>query len=182
MTLKKLKFSYKDILYKSKRLTVLGLILVLGGGIIVTSNLDNNDDIPVHDGEVLVDSLAVEEKDMEELKNTDFKSMRAQLELERNKLISTFDSTINNSEKDAEKENATKEKERILDYMEKELAIESIIKSKNLPDSFVLITENSISVTVDIQELDTNTVAKICDVVMRETGKPANKIIIQSKY
>jgi len=119
---------------------------------------------------------------MEELKNTDFKSMRAQLELERNKLISTFDSTINNSEKDAEKENATKEKERILDYMEKELAIESIIKSKNLPDSFVLITENSISVTVDIQELDTNTVAKICDVVMRETGKPANKIIIQSKY
>jgi len=182
MTLKKLKFSYKDILYKSKRLTVLGLILVLGGGIIVTSNLDNNDDIPVHDGEVLVDSLAVEEKDMEELKNTDFKSMRAQLELERNKLISTFDSTINNSEKDAEKEKATKEKERILDYMEKELAIESIIKSKNLPDSFVLITENSISVTVDIQELDTNTVAKICDVVMRETGKPANKIIIQSKY
>jgi len=182
MTLKKLKFSYKDILYKSKRLTVLGLILVLGGGIIVTSNLDNNDDIPVHDGEVLVDSLAVEEKDMEELKNTDFKSMRAQLELERNKLISTFDSTINNSKKDAEKEKATKEKERILDYMEKELAIESIIKSKNLPDSFVLITENSISVTVDIQELDTNTVAKICDVVMRETGKPANKIIIQSKY
>ena len=51
-----------------------------------------------------------------------------------------------------------------------------------LPDSFVLITESSISVTVDQQELDTNTVAKICDIVMRETGKSADKIVIQSKY
>lgn len=45
-----------------------------------------------------------------------------------------------------------------------------------------MITESSVTVTVDQQELDTNTVAKICDVVMRETGKPADKIIIQSKY
>ena len=66
--------------------------------------------------------------------------------------------------------------------MEKELDIESIIRSKGLPDSFVMITESSVTVTVDQQELDTNTVAKICDVVMRETGKPADKIIIQSKY
>ena len=66
--------------------------------------------------------------------------------------------------------------------IETELAIESIIESKGLPDSFVLITESSISVTVDQQELDTNTVAKICDIVMRETGKSADKIVIQSKY
>ena len=108
--------------------------------------------------------------------------MRAQMELERNKLISTLDSTINNSNNDNEKKNASDEKKRIMEYMETELAIESIIKQKNLPDSFVLITESSISVTVDQQELDTNTVAKICDIVMRETGKSADKIIIQSKY
>ncbi|MFR2965459.1 MAG: SpoIIIAH-like family protein [Anaerovoracaceae bacterium] len=66
--------------------------------------------------------------------------------------------------------------------METELAIESIIEQKNLPDSFVLITESSISVTVDQQDLDTSTVAKICDIVMRETGESADKIIIQSKY
>ena len=65
---------------------------------------------------------------------------------------------------------------------EKELAIESLIDSKGLPDSFVLITESSINVTVDQQELDTGTVAKICDIVMRETGKTADKIVIQSKY
>lgn len=181
MTLKKLKFSYKDIIYKSKRLTVCALALVLTGGIVITSSLDKNSEIPVHDGEVLVDSLNVSDKDTEELKG-DFQSMRAEFELERNKLISTLDTTINNSDNENEKKNASKEKKRIIEYMEKELAIESIIKSKSLPDSFVLITESSISVTVDKQELDTNTVAKICDIVMRETGKPAEKIIIQSKY
>ena len=181
MTLKKFKFSYKDILYKSKRLTVCALALVLTGGVVVTSSLDKNSDIPVHDGEVLVDSLNVSDKDTEELKG-DFQSMRAEFELERNKLISTLDTTINNSDNENEKKNASREKKRIIEYMEKELAIESIIKSKSLPDSFVLITESSISVTVDKQELDTNTVAKICDIVMRETGKPAEKIIIQSKY
>ena len=66
--------------------------------------------------------------------------------------------------------------------MENELAIESIIKAKGLPDSFVMITDSSVNVTVDKQELDTNTVAKICDIVMRETGKTADKIVIQSKY
>ena len=179
--MKKLKFSYKDILYKSKRLTVCALVLVLTGGIVITSSLDKNSEIPVHDGEVLVDSLNVSDKDTEELKG-DFQSMRAEFELERNKLISTLDTTINNSDNENEKKNASKEKKRIIEYMEKELAIESIIKSKGLPDSFVLITESSISVTVDKQDLDTNTVAKICDIVMRETGKPAEKIIIQSKY
>lgn len=179
--MKKFKFSYKDILYKSKRLTVCALALVLTGGVVVTSSLDKNNDIPVHDGEVLVDSLNVSEKDTEELKG-DFQSMRAEFELERNKLISTLDTTINNSDNENEKKNASKEKKRIIEYMEKELAIESIIKSKGLPESFVLITESSISVTVDKQDLDTNTVAKICDIVMRETGKPAEKIIIQSKY
>lgn len=181
MTLKRIKLSYKDILYKSKRLTALALALVLTGGIIVTSSLDKNSEIPIHDGEVLVDSLAVTEEKPEDLKG-DFQTMRAEFELERNKLLATLDSTINNSDNENEKNNASEEKSRIMEYMETELAIESIIKSKGLPESFVLITENSISVTVDQQELDTNTVAKICDIVMRETGKPAEKIIIQSKY
>lgn len=181
MTLKK-KFSYKDILYKSKRLAVLGLVVVFGTGIIVSSNLDKDGEVPVHDGEVLVDSLAVSEEEETASNTGDFESMRAQLELERNKLIATLDSTINNSSNEGEKSNASEEKKRIMDYMETELAIESMIDSKGLPDSFVLITESSISVTVDQQELDTNTVAKICDIVMRETGKSADKIIIQSKY
>ena len=66
--------------------------------------------------------------------------------------------------------------------MEQELAIENINRAEKSSACFVLITESSVNVTVDQQELDTNTVAKICDVVMRETGQSADRIIIQSKY
>lgn len=179
MTLKKLKLSYKSILYKSKRLAMLALVLVFCTGLMVSGVLDENEDVPVHDGEVLVDSLAVSE---DTSVKGDFDSMRAELDLSRNKLLASLDQTINNSSNENEKDNAAKEKQRIMSYMEKELAIESNIKSKNLPESFVIITEKSISITVDKQELDTNTVAKICDIAMRETGKNADSIIIQSKY
>ena len=175
----KKKFSYKDIIFKGRRLAALCLIVVFGAGLALTSSL--NSDIPVHDGDVLVDSLAVSEKDVQPEEGT-FEEMRAALELERNKLIATLDSTIDNSKNDAEKANASQTKEKIVGYMENELAIESIIKAKGLPDSFVMITDSSVNVTVDKQELDTNTVAKICDIVMRETGKTADKIVIQSKY
>ena len=46
----------------------------------------------------------------------------------------------------------------------------------------IIMTDSSVTVTVDKQELDSNTVAKICDIVMRETGKTADKIVVQSKY
>ena len=159
----KKKFSYKDILYKGKRLGALCLILVFGAGLLVTSQMGN--EIPVHDGDVLVDSLAVSE---DADKEGTFEEMRAALDLERNKLLSSLDSE--------------QEKKRITGYMEKELSVESLIKSKNLPSSYVVITETCVTVTVDKQELDTNTVAKICDIVMRETGRTADKIVIQSKY
>ena len=177
---KKKSFSYKDIIYKGKRLTALALVVVFGAGVALTSG-GSNTEIPVHDGDVLVDSLAVSEEAQQPAEGT-FEEMRAALELERNKLISTLDSTINNSKNEAEKNNASKEKQRIMDNMETELAIESLIKSKKLPESYVVITESSVCVTVDKQELDTNTVAKICDIVMRETDKPADKIVVQSKY
>ena len=159
----KKKFSYKDILYKGKRLGALCLILVFGAGLLVTSQMGN--EIPVHDGDVLVDGLAVSE---DADKEGTFEEMRAALDLERNKLLSSMDSE--------------QEKKRITGYMEKELSVESLIKSKNLPSSYVVITESCVTVTVDKQELDTNTVAKICDIVMRETGRTADKIVIQSKY
>lgn len=190
----KKKFSYKDIIFKGKRLAALCLIVVFGAGLAITSSM--NGDIPVHDGDVLVDSLAVAEKDsggdIGDTGDTDdtakdgeegsFEEMRAALTLERNKLIATLDSTINTSENEAEKANASKTKDKINGYMETELAIESLIKAKNLPESFVIITDSSVGITVDKQELDTNTVAKICDIAMRETGRTADKIVIQSKY
>ena len=57
----KKKFSYKNIIFKGKRLAALCLFVVFGAGLAITSSMTG--DIPVHDGDVLVDSLAVAEKE-----------------------------------------------------------------------------------------------------------------------
>ena len=73
-------------------------------------------------------------------------------------------------------------KRNLNQYMEQEVACENVIKTKNLPDCLVIVTENKVTVTVDEENLKQDTVAKICNVIMEETGRSADKIVIQSKY
>ena len=81
MESKKKKFTYKDILFKSKRLTAAALVVAFGaGGLLLTQT--GKTEIPVHDGDVLVDSLAVaEEKEKDMAAEGSFDERRAALEL-----------------------------------------------------------------------------------------------------
>ncbi|MCB6367507.1 SpoIIIAH-like family protein [Intestinibacillus massiliensis] len=56
------------------------------------------------------------------------------------------------------------------------------MKTKKLPECLVLITDSGVNVTVNKQDLNQSDVAKICDVIMRETGRKAPEIVIQSKF
>ena len=57
---KKKKFTYRDILFRKRRVAAATLIVVFGAGIILTQT--GRTEIPVHDGDVLVDSLSVAEE------------------------------------------------------------------------------------------------------------------------
>lgn len=165
-------------------------------------------EIPEHDGDVLVDSLsiasvagsrteadgteeqttsggaaAVTSDDISELDNADtyFEEARATLNMDRNQIISMLADVIAETDSTTEKENAAQQKLKIIDYMEKEKVIESLIEAKGLPETFVIITDNAVNVTVKKQSLSQADVAKIFDIIMRETGRNADQIIIQSK-
>lgn len=157
--------------------------------------------IPEHDGDVLVDSLNVQTEetpkssktsdtetvtsdDTSELEQSDsyFQEMRASINLDRNEVISMLTDAETTAETSSEKENATQKKLTLLENMQKEQDIENAIKAKGLPECLVLITDNGINVTVNKQELNDSDVAKICDIVMRETQRPASEIIVQSKF
>jgi len=97
-------------------------------------------------------------------------------------LLAGYEDTIKNSTNEAEQKSALAKKEKLTQYMEQEVAVESIITSKNLPASLVIITDSTVTVTVDEQDLKQNVVAKICHIVMEETERTADKIIIQSAY
>lgn len=163
-----------------------------------------------HDGDVLVDSLnikavagnqavsgagisstsnsgitskVVTSDDISELNNSDtyFGEIRDTIDSDRNQVISMLTDVVAETDNAVEKENATQQKLKIIGYMEKEKTIESLISAKGLPECLVLLTDNAVNVTVNKEQLDQADVAKICDIVIRETSRPANQIIIQSK-
>lgn len=197
--MKRKKLDIKGILNKKENVAIMAVAVIFCAGLVVTNVKSGK--IPLHDGDVLVDSRNVaqavepaaegegdtaanaETSDGEKASGgSPFDEKRAALELERNDLIAKYDDTIKNSSNDAEKKNAVAQKEKLTGYMEKEVAIEGILSTKNLPACLVIMTDSTVTVTVDEQDLKQNTVAKICSIVMEETGRTADKIIIQSSY
>jgi hypothetical protein len=186
---------------KKKTVTIASLALCFGafaaaGGFQMDKAA--SDDIPLHDGDVLVDSLNVQEEgssgggavdesalvtsdDVTELENEDtyFQEMRATLDMERNKIISMLTDAESSASTQAEKKDASEEKMALLDYMEQEKTIETLIRNKGLPDSFVVITDQGVNVTVNSEDLDQETVTKICEITMRQTGREASEIVVQ---
>lgn len=134
------------------------------------------DEIPLHDGDVLVTS-----DDVTELENADtyFQELRATLDMDRNKIISMLSDAESSASDPEEKQKASEEKMKLLEYMEQEKTIETLIKNKGLPESFVVITDSGINVTVNTKELDQPTVTKICEIIMRQTDRKASEIVVQ---
>lgn len=136
-------------------------------------------------GEALDSSMIVTSDDISELSNADtyFEEARATISMDRNQVISMLTDVIEETKDgSAEKNNATQQKLKIIDYMNKEKVMENMIRNKGFADALVLMTDNSVNVTVNKQEITQSDVAKICDIVMRETGRDASQIVIQSKY
>jgi stage III sporulation protein AH len=102
--------------------------------------------------------------------------------MDRNEIISMLTNVIAEAEEGAEKNNATQQKLKIIDYMNSEKVMENLIENKGFADALVVMTDSSVNVTVNKQNLSQSDVAKIMDIVMRETNRPANQIVIQSKF
>ena len=200
----------KKKIIKKSLIAAACLCIVVAGCMITENKADKTAKIPEHDGDVLVDSLNIQQEptgnedeeneenkdenaedtemvtsdDVSELEQSDsyFQEMRATINLDRNEVIAMLTDAEATAENSSEKDNASEQKTQLLENMQKEQEVESAIAAKGLPECLVLITENGVNVTVNKQDLTENDVAKICDIVMRETDRSASQIIIQSKF
>lgn len=153
--------------------TIAGLVQEPGTAAAQVSNTD------------LEDILVVTSDDIAESANADvyFQEVRATINMDRNQIISMLTDVIEETKDGSpEKNNATQQKLKIINYMNTEKVVENLIKNKGFADALVLITDNSVNVMVNKQEITQSDVAKICDIVIRETGRNAAQIVIQSKY
>lgn len=85
---------------------------------------------------------------------------------------------------DADSQIRQEAKEQLLEIagnMEKELRIETLIKAKGFEDVAVLLQTDSVNVIVDRQELMPEEVARILEIVIRESGQGAENVKIIPK-
>lgn len=196
--------------WNKKKLALLcGMLTLILGVSAVNGRLANSEDLSVsagyeeyelsqleHDGEVLVDSInitaipgssesiIVTSDNVAELENTDtyFDEVRASVTMDRNEIITMLTDVISELPEGSEKNNATQQKLKLIDYMNTENEVENLIENKGFSEALVIITDTSVNVSVKKQELSQADLAKIMDVVIRETGRSAEEIIIQSKF
>lgn len=117
------------------------------------------------------------------IENTDeyFREARETLTCDRNEMISMLTDTIETSAEGSEKNSAEEQRSKLLEYMEMEKSVESLIRNKGFTDAFVLITDKSVNVTVQAETLSDRDAAKILDIVLRETGRDVDDVVIQAK-
>ena len=117
------------------------------------------------------------------IENTDeyFREARETLTCDRNEMISMLTDTIETSADGSQKNSAEEQKSKLLEYMEMEKSVESLIRNKGFTDAFVLITDRSVNVTVQAETLSDRDAAKILDIVLRETGRNVDDVVIQAK-
>ena len=66
-----------------------------------------------------------------------------------NKIISMLTESESSASSRTEKEKATSEKIKLLGYMEQEKTLETLVKNKGLPETFIVISDTGVNVTVN---------------------------------
>lgn len=90
------------------------------------------------------------------------------------KEIIDSENTSEEAKKDAEQKLL-----ELVDISNKEMVMEALIKSKNFEDAVVLVTEDTVNVTVKGSDVTPEQVSQIKNIVCKETGIPASKVTIQ---
>ncbi|TCO79189.1 SpoIIIAH-like family protein [Marinisporobacter balticus] len=112
-----------------------------------------------------------------------FIESRMNMNAEREKMIVLLNEIINNDRTDeSNRKAANDEKMELIDIMNKEKIIENLIKAKGFEETIVFITDHSVNVILEIEKLTDADVAKVLDIVMRETKFSTDNIKILNKF
>ena len=108
-----------------------------------------------------------------------FEAFREERESTRSLEIEYLDEIIAASANDSETlKDATEQKLRLVANMEAEFSAESMIRAKGFSDAAV--TFHSVNVVIATEELSSEEVAQILDIVKRETGEKTENIKIMA--
>lgn len=164
---------------KKNYIILIGLVTLLCAAVFINSRINTSksmeDYASVYDGE----SLSAENKDEVFAVESEeyFEVFRTDRENVREEELTYLETIISHEQTDSETFNdAQQQKLAIIDSMEKEFTIESLLKSKGFTDAAVTFHKGSVNVIVKADALSDAQVAQIFDIVIRETGEEAKNI------
>ena len=105
-----------------------------------------------------------------------FDTFRSERDLTRAQEIKYLDMIVEQGADAETLADAQQQKLNIVNFMEKELTVESLLKAKGFNDAAVTLHTGSVNVILSAESLTDEQVAQILDIVMRETGEGAENI------
>lgn len=110
---------------------------------------------------------------------TAFNSIRSDRETTRQEIFEYLDAIMLSEKSSAEAKSAAEaQKNDICTTMQKELLLETLIKSRGFEDAIVTMSTNNITVVVVDNDLQSNEVAQILSIVTSQTDYKANEVYI----
>ncbi len=129
--------------------------------------------------EIGVNNANVEQEETFARTEEYFETFRENRENTREKELSYLETILTQKEVDAETlVDAQQQKLAIVESMEKEFTVESVLKAKGFADAAVTFHKGAVNVIIKAETLTNQQVAQILDIVCRETGEKADNIKI----
>ena len=114
--------------------------------------------------------------------STFFIETRLERDKKRSEMISNLNEIINNNNTGQDlRDQAQSMKLNLITSTEREMMIESMVMAKGFRDVVVYLSDQSINIVVQSEGLNSTDVAKIVDIVRRETQISMDNIIIMNK-
>ena len=162
-----------------KKYLVLAVVAVLFVGAFVLNLAANGEG--TNNDETMADEAAAEAA-AEPAESSDyFETFRQDREEVRKLEMEYLDEVIAASKSDQETlADAQSQKLALVENMEKEFTIESMIKAKGFEDAAVTFHSGVVNVVVKCDGLEDGQVAQILDIVQAQTGEPAKNIKVMA--
>ena len=168
---------------KQKYVLIGGLALLLAGVVYWNCQLNagpeagENGDTQQGGETLQIESMSGETQENANAGEDYFETFRTERENMRDMEIDYLDEIIATSASDVETlADAQAQKLALVNNMEKEFTIESLIRAKGFRDAAVTFHGGSVNVVVDCETLTDEQVAQILDIVQRETGESAENV------
>lgn len=164
---------------KKNYIILIGLVTLLCAAVFINSRINTSNSYEDYSSVYDSASLPAEEEDaVFSVENEEyFEVFRADRENVREDELTFLETVIANEHTDSETlKDAQQQKLAIIDSMEKEFTIESLLKAKGFADAAVTFHKGSVNVIVKADSLSDSQVAQIFDIVLRETGEEAKNI------